>query len=111
MADFGGPLYQATVDASAAQTDTVLVSAVVGKRVKIAYLFAMADTAMTLTLENKGGGTRDVVLWKAYLAANSGFAARAHEGQFLTMTEEDAALVVTTSTAGNIFVSILYTYE
>jgi hypothetical protein len=91
-------------------TDSVLVVGSPSTRVRVAYIFAMADTAMTVTIETKGSD-QDHVLWKAYLAANSGFAARAPEQQWLTSTEEGDSLVISTSAEGNCFVSILFRYD
>lgn len=104
---YGANLIQALHQASTAQTDTALVGAVSGRRIKVAYVFAMSDTAQTVTIES-GTTTRK---WELYPVIGGGAEASAPAGEFLFETAVGEALTYTSSAAGEVFVSILYTVD
>jgi hypothetical protein len=87
---------------SGAVTDGIVWSPAAGKRWYVTDIFINTSAAATITLEDDKAGGDDVV-WKAELAANSGWSH--HFGTPLFSGEDAADLLVTTS-AGNCYVSI-----
>lgn len=104
---YGADLIQAKHQASTAQTDTALVGAVTGRKIKVAHVFAMADTAMTVTFES---GTTNM-RWQVYPAANGGVESSAPAGEYLFETAVGEALTYSSSDPGNVFVSVLYVVQ
>ena len=104
---YGANLVQALHQAATAQTDTGLVGAVTGKSIKVAHVFAMSDTAQVITIES---GTT-TMKWQLYPVIGGGVEACAPDGEFLFETVAGEALTYTSSAAGNVFVSVLYTVQ
>lgn len=86
-----------------AVTDGIIWSPAAGKRWYVTDIFINVSAAATVTLEDdKAGG--DEVVWKAELAANSGWSH--HYGTPLFSGEDAADLLVTTS-AGNVYCTVV----
>jgi hypothetical protein len=85
-----------------AATDGIVWSPAAGKRWYVTDIFIQTSAAATITLEDDVTAG-DVVLWKAELAANSGWSH--HFGTPLFSGEDAADLLVTTS-AGNVYITI-----
>lgn len=85
-----------------AATDGIVWSPAAGKRWYVTDIFINVSAAATVTLEDdKAGG--DEAIWKAELAANSGWSH--HFGTPLFSGEDAADLIITTS-AGNVYVTV-----
>jgi len=85
-----------------AVTDGIIWSPAAGKRWYVTDIFINVSAAATVTLEDdKAGG--DEAVWKAELAANSGWSH--HFGTPLFSGEDAADLIVTTS-AGNVYITV-----
>lgn len=85
-----------------AATDGIIWSPAAGKRWYVTDIFINVSAAATVTLEDdKAGG--DEAVWKAELAANSGWSH--HFGTPLFSGEDAADLLVTTS-AGNVYITV-----
>ena len=85
-----------------AVTDGIVWSPAAGKRWYVTDIFINVSAAATVTLEDdKAGG--DEAVWKAELAANSGWSH--HFGTPLFSGEDAADLLVTTS-AGNVYITV-----
>lgn len=87
---------------SGAVTDGIVWSPAAGKRWYVTDIFINVSAAATVTLEDDLAAG-DSVVWKAELAANSGWSH--HYGTPLFSGEDAADLLITTS-AGNVYVSI-----
>lgn len=88
-----------------AVTDGIVWSPAAGKRWHIVSLFINVSAAATVTLEDdKAAG--DEVVWKAELAANSGAVFTFPEKYPLASGEDAADLIITTS-AGNVYVTVV----
>ena len=97
----------AILDTSEAQTNTVLIAGQAGVKMRVFQIYISADTAMTVTLKQ---GT-STVKWRQYVAANGGAIVGAVSGgQHIPILslDIDTDLTITTSAAGNIFVSVGY---
>lgn len=87
-----------------AVTDGIVWSPAAGKRWHVVSMFIQTSLAATITLEDdKAVG--DEVVWKAELAANGGMTINFSEKYPLASGEDAADLLVTTS-AGNIYITI-----
>jgi hypothetical protein len=85
-----------------AVTDGIVWSPAAGKRWYVTDIFINVSAAATVTLEDdKAGG--DEAVWKAELAANSGWS---HSFSTPFFSGEDAADLIITTTAGNVYVTI-----
>lgn len=85
-----------------AVTDGIVWSPAAGKRWYVTDIFINISAAATITLEDdKAGG--DEAIWKAELAANSGWS---HSFTTPWFSGEDAADLIVTTTAGNIYIMI-----
>lgn len=87
---------------SGAVTDGIVWSPAAGKRWYVTDIFINTSAAATITLEDDLVAG-DSVVWKAELAANSGWSH--HYGTPLFSGEDAADLLVTTS-AGNVYITI-----
>lgn len=84
-----------------AVTDGIIWSPAAGKRWYVTDIFIQVSAAATVTLEDdKAGG--DEAIWKAELAANSGWS---HSFNTPWFSGEDAADLIITTSAGNVYVS------
>lgn len=87
-----------------AVTDGIIWSPAGGTRWHVMSLFIQVSAAATVTLEDdKAGG--DEAIWKAELAANSGVFQVFPDGYPLASGEDAADLLVTTS-AGNVYITV-----
>lgn len=85
-----------------AVTDGIIWSPAAGKRWYVTDIFINVSAAATVTLEDdKAGG--DEVIWKAELAANSGWS---HKFGTPLFSGEDAADLIITTSAGNVYVMV-----
>lgn len=85
-----------------AATDGIIWSPAAGKRWYVTDIFINVSAAATVTLEDdKAGG--DEVVWKAELAANSGWS---HSFKTPWYSGEDAADLLITTSAGNVYVTV-----
>lgn len=87
---------------SGAVTDGIVWSPAAGKRWYVTDIFINTSAAATITLEDDLAGG-DSPVWKAELAANSGWSH--HFGTPLFSGEDAADLIITTS-AGNVYVTV-----
>lgn len=86
-----------------AVTDGIVWSPAAGARWYVTDIFINVSAAATVTLEDdKAGG--DEVVWKAELAANSGWS---HSFKTPLFSGEDAADLLVTTTAGNVYILII----
>lgn len=85
-----------------AVTDGIVWSPAAGKRWYVTDIFINVSAAATVTLEDDLAGG-DSAVWKAELAANSGWSH--HFGTPLFSGEDEADLIITTS-AGNVYVTV-----
>lgn len=85
-----------------AVTDGIVWSPAAGKRWYVTDIFINVSAAATVTLEDDLAGG-DSAVWKAELAANSGWSH--HFGTPLFSGEDAADLIITTS-AGNVYVTV-----
>jgi len=86
-----------------AVTDGIVWSPASGKRWYITSIFLNVSAAATVTLEDdKAGG--DEAIWKAELAANSGWSSTFPVPWF---SGEDAADLIVTTSAGNVYITIV----
>lgn len=87
-----------------AATDGIIWSPASGTRWHVVSMFVNTSAACTFTLEDDKAGGDEVVL-KAELAANSGYTINFGEHYPLASGEDAADLIVTTS-AGNIYITV-----
>jgi hypothetical protein len=88
-----------------AVTDGIVWSPAAGKRWHIVSMYIQTSAAATVTLEDdKAGG--DEVVWKSEFAANQGAVIPFPEHYPLASGEDAADLIVTTS-AGNIYITVV----
>jgi len=85
-----------------AVTDGIVWSPAAGKRWYITDIFINVSAAATVTLEDDLAGG-DSAVWKAELAANSGWS---HTFTTPLFSGEDAADLLVTTTAGNIYIMV-----
>lgn len=85
-----------------AVTDGIIWSPAAGKRWYVTDIFINVSAAATVTLEDDLAGG-DEVVWKAELAANSGWS---HSFETPLYSGEDAADLIITTSAGNVYVTI-----
>lgn len=85
-----------------AVTDGIIWSPAAGKRWHILTLYINVSAAATVTLEDDLAGG-DSAVWKGELAANSGVVLKYDKEHPFSSTEDAADLIITTS-AGNIYV-------
>ncbi len=90
---------------AAAETDTEIVAASTGLKVKVAYVFYMCDTATLVTFKSDGSST----IFLLTPAANGGANVLAPEGTFLFESVAGESLTYTTDTAGKHIVHVAYT--
>lgn len=86
-----------------AATDGIIWSPAAGKRWHVTTLYINVSAAATVTLEDDKAGGDDPV-WKGELAANSGVVIPFTE-QYPMASGEDAADLLVTSSAGNIYIT------
>ena len=91
-------------DYTSAQSDTSLVAAVSGKRIRVAAIYVMSAVAGEVVIES-GGMT---AIFVVHPGANGGVQATAPDGQFLCSTSEGESLTVTTDITGAHTVNVLY---
>ena len=85
-----------------AATDGIIWSPAAGTRWYVTDIFINISAAATITLEDDLAGG-DAAIWKAELAANSGWS---HSFQTPWYSGEDAADLIITTTAGNVYVTV-----
>lgn len=86
-----------------AVTDGIIWSPAAGKRFHVVTLYLQVSAVATVTLEDdKAGG--DDPMWKGELAANSGVVLSFTE-KYPMASGEDAADLIITTTAGNVYVT------
>lgn len=85
-----------------AATDGIIWSPAAGKRWFVTDIFLQVSAAATVTLEDDLAGG-DAAIWKAELAANSGWS---HSFNTPWFSGEDAADLIITTTAGNVYVTV-----
>lgn len=88
-----------------AVTDGIVWSPAAGKRWHVGFMYINVSAAATVTLEDDLSGG-DSPVWKAELAANSGIAVPFPEHYPLASGEDAADLLVTTS-AGNVYITVV----
>lgn len=88
-----------------AATDGIIWSPAAGKRWHVVSLFINVSAAATVTLEDDKAGGGEAV-WKAEFAANSGAVQYFGEMYPLASGEDAADLIITTS-AGNVYVTVV----
>lgn len=88
---------------SGAVTDGIVWSPAAGKRWYITSIFINVSAAATVTLEDDLSGG-DSAIWKAELAANSGWSSTFPVPWF---SGEDAADLIITTSAGNVYVTVV----
>ena len=86
-----------------AVTDGIIWSPAAGKRWHVVTLYIQTSAAATITLEDDKAGGDDPV-WKGELAANSGVTLSFTEKYPMASGEDAADLIITTS-AGNVYVT------
>lgn len=86
-----------------AVTDGIIWSPAAGKRWHVVTMYLQTSAAATITLEDDKAGGDDPV-WKAELAANSGVVLSFTE-KYPMASGEDAADLIITTTAGNVYVT------
>jgi hypothetical protein len=87
-----------------AVTDGIIWSPAAGKRWHVVTMYIQVSAAATVTLEDDKAGGDDPV-WKGELAANSGVVLQFPEKYPLASGEDAADLIITTS-AGNVYVTV-----
>ena len=85
-----------------AVTDGIIWSSAAGKRWYVTDIFINVSAAATVTLEDDLTAG-DAVVWKAELAANSGWS---HHFGTPLFSGEDAADLLVTTTAGNVYITV-----
>lgn len=85
-----------------AVTDGIIWSPAAGKRWYVTDIFIQVSAAATVTLEDDLAGG-DAAIWKAELAANSGWSHSFHTPWY---SGEDAADLIITTSAGNVYVTV-----
>lgn len=85
-----------------AVTDGIIWSPAAGKRWYVTDIFINVSAAATVTLEDDLAAG-DSVVWKAELAANSGWS---HSYETPLYSGEDAADLLITTSAGNVYVTV-----
>jgi len=101
LANLGGEHVKKYYTASA-PTDGIIWSPAAGKRWYVTDIFINVSAASTVTLEDDKAGGDDVV-WKAELAANSGWS---HSFKIPLYSGEDAADLTITASAGTVYVTV-----
>lgn len=87
-----------------AATDGIVWSPAAGKRWHVVSMFINVSAAATVTLEDDLAAG-DSVVWQAELAANSGAVVNFSE-QYPLASGEDAADLIITTSAGNVYVTV-----
>lgn len=87
-----------------AATDGIIWSPAAGKRWHVVTMYIQTSAAATITLEDDKAGGDDPV-WKGELAANSGVFMVFPENYPMASGEDAADLIITTS-AGNVYVTV-----
>ncbi len=95
----------ATANPSTAQTNTVLVTAISGKVMKIRNIFISSDTTMEVSLENSIGHS---LIIKFYPAANGGLGLGHDQLGEAFWSLPHNGIDYTTSADGNVFIKIGY---
>ena len=85
-----------------AVTDGIVWSPAAGKRWYVTDIFITVSAAATVTLEDDLGAG-DSAVWKAELAANSGWS---HSFSTPLFSGEDAADLLVTTSAGNVYITV-----
>lgn len=103
--NYGQKLRESRNQSGAQETNALLVPAPNNNRsVAVAYIFVMADTAMTISFYS-GTSTLEFQL---YPAARGGATPVAPLGEFLFECQPGEALTYSTSVAGSHYVHVLY---
>lgn len=88
-----------------AVTDGIVWSPAAGKRWHVGFMYINVSAAATVTLEDDLAGG-DSPVWKAELAANSGIAVP-FPSHYPLASGEDAADLIVTTTAGNVYITVV----
>jgi hypothetical protein len=102
LANLSGEHVKKYYTSAGAATDGVIWSPAAGKRWYVTDIFINISAAATVTLEDDKTGGDDPV-WKAELAANSGWS---HSFTTPLFSGEDAADLTITTSAGNVYVMV-----
>lgn len=104
-----GGVANAWANVAAGVTDSVLVAAVPGRKIRVlAVLVNAVDAgAITYTFNSKGGGAGTAITPTFEAPLNGGFAAAEGQGWFETLSGE--ALTITTAAASALGVIVVYT--
>lgn len=107
----GYGLKNAWDNVAAAQTDSVLVAAVPGKKIRVRGVLANAKDAgaVTFTFNSKPGGAGTAISPTFIVPLNGGFALPVGEGWFETNAGE--GLTITTAAASALAVIVVYSVE
>ena len=97
-----GPQVKKYYSNAGAVTDGIVWSPAAGKRWYVTDIFVGVSAAATVTLEDDLSGG-DSAVWKMELAANSGWA---HAFNTPLFSGEDAADLLVTTSAGNVYITI-----
>lgn len=97
-----GPQVKKYYTNAGAVTDGIIWSPAAGKRWYVTDIFINVSAAATVTLEDDLAAG-DAAVWKAELAANSGWS---HSFNTPLFSGEDAADLLITTTAGNVYVTV-----
>lgn len=97
-----GPQVKKYYTSAGAATDGIIWSPAAGKRWYVTDIFINISAAATITLEDDLAAG-DSAVWKAELAANSGWS---HPFNTPLFSGEDAADLLITTSAGNVYVTV-----
>lgn len=97
-----GPQVKKYYTSSGAATDGIIWSPAAGKRWYVTDIFINVSAATTVTLEDDLAAG-DATVWKAELAANSGWS---HRFETPLFSGEDAADLLITTGGGNVYVTV-----
>lgn len=100
FAVLGGASVKKYYTSAGAVTDGIIWSPAAGARWYVTDIFINISAAATITVEDDVAAG-DVVVWKAELAANSGWS---HTFSTPLFSQEDAADLLITTSAGNVYV-------
>lgn len=98
-----GPQVKKYYTNAGAVTDGIIWSPAAGKRWYVTDIFINVSAAATVTLEDDLAGG-DSAVWKAELAANSGWS---HSFNTPLFSGEDAADLIVTTSAGNVYITVV----
>jgi hypothetical protein len=99
-------MQKATANPSTAQTNAALVAARDGAATKLRTVFISSDTAMTVSIVSS---VDHALLWRQYVGATGG--SYCESDYDLAVAPTDQGLDYSTSTNGNVFISVGFDYS